>query len=137
MKSLFTFLFTALFLIGCTDQHSHDHDHGHGEGEHHHAEGDSDSHDHDTKPEAPSGVRMGAGLMTFDTVPDWGLTANSKSAIGPTHGGVIVGKDGTFKKVETGLYNILSDIASTKDGTVAGGFKGGVYQVAENLTPCE
>ncbi len=52
-------------------------------------------------------------------------------------GNLIVGKDGTFKKVETGLYNILSDIASTKDGTVAVGFKGGVYQVAENLTPCE
>ena len=55
MKSLFTFLFAALFLIGCTDQHSHDH--GHGEGEHHHAEGDSDGHDKDsdTKPVEETG----------------------------------------------------------------------------------
>ena len=39
---------------------------------------------------------MGTGLMTFDTVPGWGLTVDGKSAIGPTHGGVIVGKDGTI-----------------------------------------
>ena len=57
MKPLFTFLIAALFLIGCTDQHSHDHDHGHGEGEHHHAEGDSNGHDKDsdTKPVEETG----------------------------------------------------------------------------------
>ena len=55
MKPLFTFLIAALFLIGCTDQHSHDH--GHGEGEHHHAEGDSNGHDKDsdTKPVEETG----------------------------------------------------------------------------------
>ena len=29
-------------------------------------------------------VRMGCGLMTFDTVPGWGLGADGKSVIGPT-----------------------------------------------------
>ncbi len=27
-------------------------------------------------------VRMGSGLMTFDTVPDWGLDSQGKSQIG-------------------------------------------------------
>ena len=48
-------------------------------------------------------------------------------------GNLVVGKDGTFKKLESGLFNILSDVASTSAGTVAVGFKGGVYQVAEKL----
>ena len=93
MKPLSTFLITILFLTGCGQsdhQHSHDDDHSHAEGDHHHAEGDSDGHDHDAKPEAPTSVRMGTGLMTFDTVPGWGLTADGKSAIGPTHVFVIV-----------------------------------------------
>ena len=84
MKPLFTFLITILFLAGCGQsdhQHSHDDDHSHAEGDHHHAEGDSDGHDHDAKPEAPTNVRMGTGLMTFDTVPGWGLTSGGKSAI--------------------------------------------------------
>ena len=34
-------------------------------------------------------VRMGCGLMTFDTVPGWGLGPDGKSALGPTHGGVV------------------------------------------------
>ena len=36
-------------------------------------------------------VRMGCGVMTFDTVPGWGLSPEGKSVIGPTHGGVVVG----------------------------------------------
>ena len=38
-----------------------------------------------TKP-----VRMGCGLMTFDTVPGWGLSPEGKSVIGPCHGSVVV-----------------------------------------------
>ncbi len=34
-------------------------------------------------------VRMGCGLMTFDTVPGWGLRPDGQSALGPTHGGVV------------------------------------------------
>ena len=41
-------------------------------------------------------VRMGAGLMTFDTVPGWGLGADGKSQIGPTHGGVVIDKAGNI-----------------------------------------
>ena len=39
-------------------------------------------------------VRMGSGLMTFDTVPDWGLDSQGKSQIGSTHGNVVVDSRG-------------------------------------------
>jgi hypothetical protein len=39
-------------------------------------------------------VRMGCGIMTFDTVPGWGLRPDGNSALGPTHGGVVVDKAG-------------------------------------------
>lgn len=39
-------------------------------------------------------VRMGSGIMTFDTVPGWGLDDQGKSQIGSTHGGVVVDKAG-------------------------------------------
>ncbi len=41
-------------------------------------------------------VRMGCGLMTFDTVPGWGLGADGKSVIGPTHGAVVIDKAGSI-----------------------------------------
>ena len=41
-------------------------------------------------------VRMGRGVMTFDTVPGWGLTPEGKSAVGPCHGGVVVDKAGNI-----------------------------------------
>ena len=39
-------------------------------------------------------VRMGCGIMTFDTVPGWGLRPDGTSALGPTHGGVVIDKEG-------------------------------------------
>jgi hypothetical protein len=39
-------------------------------------------------------VRMGCGVMTFDTVPGWGLRPDGTSALGPTHGGVVIDKEG-------------------------------------------
>ncbi len=39
-------------------------------------------------------VRMGGGLMTFDTVPGWGLGEDGKSVLGGTHGGVVIDKAG-------------------------------------------
>lgn len=39
-------------------------------------------------------VRMGCGLMTFDTVPGWGLRPDGTSALGPTHGAVVLDKEG-------------------------------------------
>lgn len=44
-------------------------------------------------------VRMGTGVMTFDTVPGWGLNEAGKSQLGPTHGGVVVDKKGTTTRV--------------------------------------
>ena len=43
-------------------------------------------------PVAP--VRMGCGVMTFDTVPGWGLGPDGKSVLGPTHGSVVIDKAG-------------------------------------------
>lgn len=40
-------------------------------------------------------VRMGCGLMTFDTVPGWGLRPDGRSALGPTHGAVVIDNDGS------------------------------------------
>jgi 6-bladed beta-propeller len=39
-------------------------------------------------------VRMGCGLMTFDTTPGWGLGTDGKSVIGPCHGSVVVDREG-------------------------------------------
>jgi hypothetical protein len=41
-------------------------------------------------------VRMGCGIMTFDTVPGWGLRPDGNSALGPTHGGVVIDKAGNI-----------------------------------------
>ena len=45
----------------------------------------------DAKP-----VRMGCGIMTFDTVPGWGLRPDGQSALGPTHGAVVIDKAGNI-----------------------------------------
>lgn len=44
--------------------------------------------------ESADPVRMGSGLMTFDTVPGWGLGEDGKSVLGATHGGVVIDKAG-------------------------------------------
>jgi hypothetical protein len=41
-------------------------------------------------------VRMGSGVMTFDTVPGWGLGPDGKSVIGPCHGSVVVDREGNI-----------------------------------------
>ncbi len=46
--------------------------------------------------ENPPPVRMGCGLMTFDTVPGWGLRPDGSSALGPTHGAVVLDKEGNI-----------------------------------------
>ncbi len=46
--------------------------------------------------EKTKAVRMGCGLMTFDTVPGWGLRPDGQSAIGPTHGSVVIDKAGNI-----------------------------------------
>ncbi|MCA9132132.1 MAG: 6-bladed beta-propeller, partial [Planctomycetales bacterium] len=55
------------------------------------------------QPQPP--VRMGCGLMTFDTVPGWGLRPDGKSALGPTHGGVVVDKAGNiYTSAKAGVF---------------------------------
>jgi hypothetical protein len=41
-------------------------------------------------------VRMGCGLMTFDTVPGWGLGTDGRSIIGPCHGSVVIDEAGSI-----------------------------------------
>jgi len=53
---------------------------------------------------------MGCGMMTFDTVPGWGLRPDGKSAIGPTHGGVVVDKEGNvYTSANKGLFVFTPD----------------------------
>jgi hypothetical protein len=55
-------------------------------------------------------VRMGCGIMTFDTVPGWGLGADGKSVLGGTHGGVLVDKAGNvFTSVNKGVVVFSSE----------------------------
>jgi hypothetical protein len=44
----------------------------------------------------PQPVRMGCGVMTFDTVPGWGLRPDGQSALGPTHGAVAIDQAGNI-----------------------------------------
>ena len=39
-------------------------------------------------------VRMGSGIMTFETVPGWGLRPDGNSALGSTHGSVVIDREG-------------------------------------------
>ncbi|MCA9028652.1 MAG: 6-bladed beta-propeller [Planctomycetaceae bacterium] len=67
-------------------------------------------------------VRMGCGLMTFDTVPGWGLGADGKSVLGPTHGGVVVDKAGNiYTSAQIGVF------VFSPDGEVVRRFVGDDY----------
>ena len=73
-------------------------------------------------------ARMGCGLMTFDTVPGWGLVADGKSAIGPCHGGVAVDKDGNiYTSAHAGVF------VFSPDGKVLRGFLGDRYSDIHDL----
>jgi hypothetical protein len=70
----------------------------------------------------PLPVRMGCGLMTFDTVPGWGLSTEGKSIIGPTHGGVVVDKAGNiYTSANIGVF------VFSPDGNVVRRFLGDEY----------
>jgi hypothetical protein len=48
---------------------------------------------------------MGCGLMTFDTVPGWGLDPNGRSVIGPCHGSVVVDReDNIYTSSHAGVF---------------------------------
>src|SRR5207237_7588542 len=58
----------------------------------------------------PEPVRMGCGVMTFDTVPGWGLGPDGKSVIGPCHGSVVVDKEGNiYTSAHAGVFVFSPD----------------------------
>lgn len=59
----------------------------------------------DVKP-----VRMGSGMMTFDSVPGWGLGEDGLSQIGSTHGGVVVDGEGlVYTSSSLGIFVFSPD----------------------------
>lgn len=55
-------------------------------------------------------VRMGSGQMTFDTVPGWGLRPDGQSAIGSTHGSVVIDKEGNiYTSAKAGVFIFSPD----------------------------
>jgi hypothetical protein len=67
-------------------------------------------------------VRMGAGVMTFDTVPGWGLRPDGGSALGPTHGGVVVDSAGNiYTSADKGV------VVFSPDGKVIHSYLGDKY----------
>ena len=78
--------------------------------------------------ENPKPVRMGCGLMTFDTVPGWGLRPDGSSALGPTHGGVVVDKAGNvYTSANKGV------VVFSPDGKVIRSYEGKDYSNIHDL----
>lgn len=60
--------------------------------------------------DATEPVRMGAGAMTFDTVPGWGLDEDGKSVLGGTHGAVVIDKEGLiYTSANLGVFVFSPD----------------------------
>ncbi|MFO1063551.1 MAG: 6-bladed beta-propeller [Pirellulales bacterium] len=67
-------------------------------------------------------VRMGCGIMTFDTVPGWGLRPDGKSSIGPTHGSVVIDEEGhIYTSANAGVF------VFSPDGMVVQSYLGNDY----------
>lgn len=78
--------------------------------------------------DTPQPVRMGSGLMTFDTVPGWGLGADGKSVIGSTHGGVAIDKEGNiYTSAHAGVF------VFSPEGKVVRSFLGDKYSDIHDL----
>ncbi len=72
--------------------------------------------------EKAAAVRTGKGIMTFETVPGWGLGADGKSVIGPTHGGVALDAAGNiYTSADMGVF------VFSPDGKVLRRFVGDQY----------
>ena len=68
-------------------------------------------------------VRMGCGIMTFDTVPGWGLRPDGASALGPTHGGVVIDKAGNvYVSADKGV------VVFSPEGQVIRSYEGKAYE---------
>jgi hypothetical protein len=78
-------------------------------------------------PDAPAAkkvqpVRMGCGIMTFDTVPGWGLRPDGQSALGPTHGAVVIDQAGNiYTSAAKGV------VVFSPDGKVVQSYLGDAY----------
>ena len=73
-------------------------------------------------------VRMGSGLMTFDTVPGWGLDGEGKSVLGPTHGGVVIDQAGSiYTSTQKGV------VVFSPEGKVLRSFLGKKYSDIHDL----
>src|SRR6476620_1527935 len=73
-------------------------------------------------------VRMGCGIMTFDTVPGWGLRPDGHSALGPTHGAVVIDKEGNiYTSAQKGV------VVFSPDGKVIKEYLGDKYSQAHDM----
>ena len=67
-------------------------------------------------------VRTGTGVMTFETVPGWGLRPDGSSALGSTHGAVVIDKAGNvYVSANKGV------VVFSPDGKVIQEYLGGDY----------
>ena len=72
--------------------------------------------------DAVSPVRMGCGLMTFDTVHGWALGEDGRSLLGATHGGVVIDKSGNiYTSANIGVF------VFSPDGKLVRRFLGDAY----------
>jgi len=73
-------------------------------------------------------ARMGTGVMTFDTVPGWGLRPDGASALGPTHGGVVVDSAGNiYTSADKGV------VVFSPDGKVIHSYLGDKYSKIHDM----
>jgi len=76
----------------------------------------------------PAPVCMGCGMMSFHTVPSWGLGADGKSVLGPTHGSVVVDTAGSiYTSANKGV------VVFSPDGRVVREFLGPNYSEIHDL----
>ncbi len=79
----------------------------------------NDANDTNDTNDKVAPVRMGCGIMTFDTVPGWGLGPDGKSVLGSTHGGVAIDKAGSvYTSAQKGV------VVFSPDGKVIRSFLG-------------
>jgi hypothetical protein len=73
-------------------------------------------------------VRMGCGAMTFDTVPGWGLRPDGSSALGPTHGAVVIDTEGNvYTSAQKGV------VVFSPEGVVIHSFLGKDYSQLHDM----
>jgi hypothetical protein len=73
-------------------------------------------------------VRMGCGIMTFDTVPGWGLRPDGQSALGACHGGVALDKGGNiYVSANKGV------VVFSTDGKVVREYLGEPYEMLHDI----